>query len=539
MSNIITFLPSKTAVSVTTGTPLTDAFLVAGFLISSPCGGQGTCGRCKVLIKNGAAPATPCRHLSQTELDQGYRLACRTKIENDLTVIVPELPGETLILDRHKRKIEALPDQPLGSGSLGLAIDIGTTSVSVSLVKPDSGERLAVATDYNHQLPYGADIIHRIIFSQSSNGLSTLRQAIQETIIVLTGELFHKLGIDPQDIHSAAIAGNPTMIHLWRGLDPRFIREAPYEPITLSFPLLSGKETGLPINAEAQVVIAPGVANYLGGDITAGLLTTRFAQNEKPNLFLDLGTNGELVLGNREWLVGCACSCGPAFEGMGISCGMRAVPGAIDSFSLNGDAVKYTVLGGKKPAGFCGSGLIDCVAALFQNGLIDATGRINEEQAGTRFKQDNYGRKMICLVNCESTETESALFITENDLVNLVRTKAAIFAGVQSLLNSVELKLEDIGNVYISGGIGSHLDFHNAVIVGLLPPISEEHFIFLGNSSLKGAERLLVSAAEREQVDKLAAKMTYLDLSDHPGFMDEFTAACFLPHTNSALFTRI
>lgn len=602
---VVSFLPSGTKITVPAGSFLTDAFVSAGFLLASPCGGAGTCGRCRVRIGAGAPAAEPSRHLNADELASGYRLACRTRIETDLTVEVPELAGESLTLELARRPIAARPGEPLArlvelrftdrelaeaapdaeklqrktsavtgrslqlpelpllkklteglvekkrvaflaggdeellpfkatvksSVALGAAIDLGTTAVSVSVVDLAAGEALGTATDYNRQLPFGADIIHRILVAGRPGGAKQLRDAVNATIIHLLSTLAAEIPFDPGDLCAAAVAGNPTMIHLWLGLDPAGIREIPSHPVALTFPILAAHQALLPLPPGAPVCVAPGVANYLGGDIIAGLLATDAISAAQPFLFIDLGTNGEIVLGTREWLVGCACSAGPAFEGMGISCGVRAVPGAIDRFRFTPrGAPEATTLGRKPPVGFCGSGLIDLVAELKRTGMIDPGGQFTP---AAQTVTDHFGRLALPLL---PRPDGGDVRITQADLANLIRTKGAIFAGIRTLLASVELELDAVDRVYVSGGIGSHLDFDNAVALGLLPDLPRDRYRFLGNSSLAGAERLLVSSGERQLAAALAARTTYLDLSTASSFPDEFTAACFLPHTDALLF---
>lgn len=430
---------------------------------------------------------------------------------------------------------------PLGeTRAFGLAIDLGTTTVVVSLLDLRSGERVMRKGSYNRQAVYGDDVISRIIHATSNEGgLEELRQAALATINDLITAILTSGGIDPAEVTAATIAGNTTMTHLLLGINPRYLRLQPYIPAAAELPVLKAAEVGLKINPLAPVQIFPAVASYVGGDIVSGALFTRIASSEELTLFIDIGTNGEMVLGNSDWLISCACSAGPAFEGSGITCGMRAMEGAIEGVSIDPDTleVELEVIGGGRPSGICGSGLIDCLAKLRRAGIIDRTGNF-QEVATPRLRTTDEGPEFV-LAWATQSSTQRDIVLTAADIKNLIRSKGAVFAGIQSLLKTVSLEIDAIERIIIAGGFGNYLHIPNAVEIGLLPDLPPEKYIFAGNTSLKGAELALLSQPAWQETLELARRMTYLELSAGNLFMEEFVSALFLPHTRLELFPSV
>jgi uncharacterized 2Fe-2S/4Fe-4S cluster protein (DUF4445 family) len=339
----------------------------------------------------------------------------------------------------------------------------------------------------------------------------------------------------------AFLAGNTTMIHLLLGLPPRYIREAPYVPTVNFVPELRAQEIGLKIDPQALVACAPGVGSYVGGDITSGLLCTDLPINSQDVfLFMDIGTNGEIVIGNADWMVGCACSAGPAFEGSGIKCGMRAAEGALERVAIGDDreTVKYSVIGGGKPAGICGSGLISLLGELFRQEIVDRSGRFFQSPGEGRIVQHE-GRRAFLLADGEQALYGKDLLITEADLENLIRTKAAIYAACSLVLENVGLTWDSIARVYIAGGFGRYIRIADAVFIGMLPDLPLERFRYIGNSSLTGAYIALLSREHRRRLAEIAARITYLDLSSNPQYMDSYIKALFLPHTDLRQFPTV
>jgi uncharacterized 2Fe-2S/4Fe-4S cluster protein (DUF4445 family) len=419
----------------------------------------------------------------------------------------------------------------------GLACDIGTTTVAVRLVDLKTGHILGTAATYNDQISCGADVISRIIYSQKAGHLDELRNRVVCTINKLIDSLGQSCKIVPDDIYSAVLSGNTTMTHLILGIDPRFIREAPYSPVVTVLPILSARELGIHIHSEAACFFSPCVGSYVGGDITAGLLC--LAQKRKDHgaeLFIDVGTNGELVIRGNDWMIGCACSAGPAFEGVGIRCGMRAADGAIYSIDVGGDGkeIVWKSLGTGLPSGICGSGLIDLVAGLLASGVVGRDGRFSVEKH-TRFERAGNRLEFVVVDGAASSNGEN-ITISEADITNIMRAKAAIYSATSLLLKNVGLSCEALGKVYVAGGFGSHLNIENAIAIGLFPDIARDRFEYLGNTSLQGSYLALISPESRKRLSEISKYMTYIDLSSEPRYMDEYMAALFLPHTNEDLF---
>lgn len=425
----------------------------------------------------------------------------------------------------------------------GLCVDIGTTTVAACLVDLYTGEIEASANSGNLQMQYGADVISRIIHSTKPGGLEKLQDAIvQGNVNKLIERMMEKKDCRREDIVSSVFAGNTTMTHLFLGVPAENIRLEPYIPAFRNSPVFRAKEIALDINPNAPVYVLPNVASYVGGDIVSGVLAAGFWNSDEVTLFMDLGTNGELVLGNREWMVTCACSAGPAFEGGDISCGMRAALGAIDGVRIDEKTFipNVNVIGNTKPSGICGSGIIDLIAGMFFSGIIDGKGKIKQFSKSCRIRFDcAAGCREYLLVPAKDTAHGRDIVINEIDIDNFLRAKGAVYSGIKTLLNSVGLGMEDIKKVIVAGGIGQNLDIENSVQIGLLPDIDRSRFEFIGNSSLTGAYLCLISDEARHKARKIADLMTYIELSADPAYMEEFVSACFLPHTDISLFPSV
>ncbi|MFN2281963.1 MAG: ASKHA domain-containing protein [Anaerolineales bacterium] len=428
------------------------------------------------------------------------------------------------------------PDQPLW----GAAVDIGTTTVKVMLVDLISGEPKGQASEYNAQIARGEDVISRIIFASKGSGGQTLRELVLETINQLLEQACRRAKARPEEIYHTVVAGNSTMIHLLLQIPPSSIRLAPYITVANHIPVLSAQEAGLKCWPEGKVTCLPGVASYVGSDITAGVLSSGVIESAQITLFLDVGTNGEMVLGSNEWLVTCACSAGPAFEGAGVLHGMRATTGAIDEVWINTDTLEasWRVIGGGKPRGLCGSALISLLAEMLMTGVINKSGRFDFTRDTKRIRKGTHGGEYVVCWAGESDIGED-IIITEVDIDNLMRAKAAIFAGFSVLGDSVGMPLEAVERVLIGGGFGQYINVEKAVQIGLLPDMPWEKFKFLGNTSLKGAYLALLDKKNREEIYQIASKMTYIELSADNRFFDAFTSAMFLPHTDMTLFPSV
>jgi len=454
----------------------------------------------------------------------------------------------------------------------GLAVDIGTTTVSGILADLQTGEILAKSSAGNSQIRYGADVINRIIEQGRPGGVDRLQQTvITGTLLPLIDSMCAASNITRERIYRLSVASNTTMNHLLLGINANHLRMEPYIPAFCEPGAIDPSLTGISLAPSAKMTVAPNIGSYVGGDITAGTLASMMWNDPEMSLLIDLGTNGEIVFGNSDFLMACACSAGPAFEGGDISCGMRATDGAIEACAIDERLVpEFTVIGGGKPVGLCGSGLIDVVAELFRTGIINGKGKIVSGFApapgskaasghiaapghapapgfetapeGGRVSRDEYGTGSYTLVFAEDSATGSDIKISEVDIDNFIRAKGAIFSGIMSLLKPLGFTPADIGRVMVAGGIGSGINIMNAIRVGMLPDLrnaggaAEERYSYIGNSSLSGAYAMLVSSAANAKLHEIARSMTYVELSAQPGYMDEFIAACFLPHTDGRLF---
>ena len=422
---------------------------------------------------------------------------------------------------------------------VGAAIDIGTTTVTMVLADLTSGKLLAKGSSGNGQIRYGADVINRIIQSAKPGGRKALQDAIiKETLNPILGNLCKTADISAKSILRMVIGANTTMNHLLIGVDADPVRMDPYIPSFFAWQDLKAGDLKLVANPLAPVIIAPNIGSYVGGDITAGTLATMMWDMDEMTLFIDLGTNGEIVFGNRDFLMSCACSAGPAFEGGDISCGMRATDGAIEAITIDKDTLEptLTIVGdpGQKPVGLCGSGIIDIISELFRVKAIDAKGLFVRENK--RIARDHHGMGRYIIATAEESDTGREVAINEVDIDNFIRAKGAIYSGIDTLLQSVDMTPDCIDRICVAGGIGSGINMKNAVNIGMLPDVELEKYHYIGNSSLTGAYAMVMSDLACDKCHEVGANMTYLELSTYPGYMDSFVAACFLPHTDASLF---
>ncbi len=422
---------------------------------------------------------------------------------------------------------------------VGAAIDIGTTTVTMVLTDLQTGKLLAKGSSGNGQIRFGADVINRIIQSSKPGGKKALQDAIiKETLNPILGNLCKSAGISARSILRLVIGANTTMNHLLLGVDADPVRMDPYIPSFFAWHDLKAGDLKLVANPLAPVVIAPNIGSYVGGDITAGTLATMMWNRDEMTLFIDLGTNGEIVFGNRDFLMSCACSAGPAFEGGDISCGMRATDGAIEAITIDKDTLEptLTIVGdaGQKPVGLCGSGIIDIISELFCVRAINAKGLFVREDS--RIARDQHGMGRYIIATAEESDTGREVSINEVDIDNFIRAKGAIYSGIDTLLQSVDMTPDCIDRICVAGGIGSGINMRNAINIGMLPDVELEKYQYIGNSSLTGAYAMVMSSNAADKCHEVGANMTYLELSTYPGYMDSFVAACFLPHTDASLF---
>lgn len=470
-----------------------------------------------------------------------------------------------------------------------IVVDVGTTTICAqildlarcSVVKITEHRdndldlcTLAESSDYNSQIRYGEDVISRIMYAQKAGGLEKLQKAVIKTMNGLINELLDMSNIKAEDITHIVCAGNTTMTHLLLGISPKYIMLAPYTPVLTSgvsgakasggagnggevslvsggnaadqgasgiiIPPVKAKDIGIKLNEQGRVFAFPCVSSYVGGDIVSGMIGSGMFQKENVSLYMDIGTNGEVVLGNRDWLMCASCSAGPAFEGGGIKFGMRAGKGAIEQIKIHPVTYEPMVLtiGKAKPAGICGSGLIDIVAELIEAGLIDQNGKFRRKHDTIRVRHGEDGYEYVICYASES-QISRDIVITEVDIDNLVRTKAAIYAGCKVLLDNAGLSYGELEKVIIAGGFGHCIDIERAQVIGLLPELPLERFIFVGNGSLLGARLFSFSKGFLNEAERVARNMTNIELSNSKSFMDEFVAAMFLPHTDQDLFPGV
>ncbi|MDR1166083.1 MAG: ASKHA domain-containing protein [Deltaproteobacteria bacterium] len=451
-------------------------------------------------------------------------------INNDIAIQNPEAPPYA--------RIVSIRPQEGSDDYYAIAVDVGTTSVWARLVNLFTGETLPSVADLNGQISFGEDVISRIVYADRKDGLQKLQRQVIDTINRLLERLEELYPGYRRKTYLMFVAGNTTMSHLLVGVPPKNIRLAPYVPPAATWPTLKANYLGLNVEPHTVMKIFPAVSSYVGGDIVSGVLASGFYKREELTLFIDVGTNGEIVIGNSDWMTCAACSAGPAFEGGGVRCGMRAAPGAIENFFYDPAAKKHYlgVIGNGPPSGVCGSGLINVVAELFRAGVVNKQGRYVEGSAPL-IRAGEDGLEYLLAPASESAGNHDVV-ITEIDIENLIRAKGAMFSGYQTLVEAVGLRLGDLERVIIAGGFGKSLNLENAIEIGLLPNLPLEKFLYIGNGSLSGATLAALSANMWRVAHEIKKKMTNFELSETPGYMDKYVASQFLPHTDASLFAN-
>lgn len=484
------------------GTLLSDLLRREGLPVPLVCGGLGRCGKCRV------------------QLNGSWVLACRTEIQGNAQVTLPESP-QSLAVAQTARGIQ-FPLTP-GTG-LGAAVDIGTTTVVLYLLDLETGAQLAVVSGENSQRSFGADVISRIQACGRPDGLEKLSNLIRGQIQQFLEQACRQAGRTPREVTRLSVAGNTVMEHLFAGLDPTPIGVVPFTPASLFGTEAPAADFGLTAGEGATVYLAPCVAGYVGGDITAGLLSCGIHRQQNPCLFLDLGTNGEMAIGSREGFVTCAVAAGPAFEGGEITCGSTAVPGAVNRVWLEDNRLRYSTLGGGPAKSICGSGLLDLLAALLDTGAVDETGYFSlpEEYEGT-VSLPGLGEEEDA--GCLWLDPAREVKFTARDVRKLQLAKGAVAAGIKTLLAETGLREEDIHKVYLAGGFGAFLSRESACRLGLLPPSMLDRIESMGNSAGRGAADWLLSQQARQELKDVAESCRYLELSGDQTF-GEFYIDC-------------
>ncbi len=448
----------------------------------------------------------------------------------------------TVLLGKRNGTTEIVSIEPGDSSArnFGLAFDIGTTTIVGELIDLNTKKTLSTKAAYNKQASYGEDVITRMIYAGKEGGLGKLHHLVVDTLNELILAAASEVEISLNEITCVMCAGNMTMAHLLLRVDPTYLRREPYVPIANFMPVIRAAEVGIKINPRALLECIPGVSSYVGADIVAGVLACGMDEEEALSMLIDMGTNGEIVLGNKDWLASCSSSAGPAFEGSGVACGVRAMEGAIQEVRIApGDfEPKYSTISAAKPIGICGSGYIDCMAELLKAGVIDRSGKIREGTGSPRIRERDEGLEFV-LVRGDETATGEDIIIAQADITNIIRSKGAIYTAAKVLANKMGFKLEDIERIYLAGGFGNYLNIEKSVCIGLLPDIERDKFKFIGNSSLTGAKFALLSYDEMSRAMGIAKKMTYIELSVEPSFMNEYTGSLFIPHTDIDRFPSV
>ena len=630
------FLPHEKKISIPKGETLIRAAIEAGVHVNASCGGEGVCGKCRIIIENGMVDGGISERLSDEDLEKGYRLACQSIVKEDITVRVPvessvdasilnakstprqtarikqmdlndlkekglfappvekkyiELPEPTAedhlpdvtrlvshlkiahdehllmvslpvirkipeILREDDFRITATLERPVHDGrktdiiniqpgdttdqNYAIAVDIGTTTVYGQLIDLISGDVLAENGDFNAQISFGEDVISRIVYAEKPGGLEKLHQVVVGTINKIIQKIVKRAGVDVDDISAITLAGNTTMTQLLLKVNPRYIRRSPYVPAATLYPPVKAVDLGIELNDHVSALVYPAVSSYVGGDIVAGVMGSGMYLTEKLTLFLDIGTNAEIVVGNREWLACAACSAGPAFEGGGIEFGMRASKGAIEDFSMDPESLEpmNICIGNVRPKGICGSGLIIIVATFFEMGIINNLGKFERDLDTTRIRQKE-GIYEYVLAWKDETQIDRDIVLTEVDIQNLIRAKGAIYSGCITLLEEVGLSVKDLEHIILAGGFGSYIDLERAIVIGLLPEINPDRITYIGNGSLMGAKMSSLSNHIRRNVAEVTKNMTNFELSETSSFMDNYVAALFLPHTDMEQFPKL
>ncbi|MBD3175546.1 MAG: DUF4445 domain-containing protein [Armatimonadia bacterium] len=609
---ILQVTPAGRKVRARSGESILSALGRAGVHIFNPCGGDGTCGRCLVLIKD--SPKGEARQV----------LACQEEVGADLHVHLPsasrmepsgnghvahkagpidfpdpsgsprvravpldvasaeERAGlsdwdalEQALADEGVQRVEptlsALTDLPSavreddGSATAivarsagdvdsltailpaseprkvwGLAVDLGTTGLTVALADLDSGETLGCLTALNPQVTHGPDVISRII-AANRGGVREQQELAAGAIEALAARLCERRGGSLSDVHDVVVSGNPTMIHLLVGLPPKYLRLAPYVPVAHRLPPLRAWDMGLELHPEAQLRVLPGISSYVGGDIVAGVLATGLDHAAEPTLLVDLGTNGEMVMGCADWMMGTAASAGPCLEGGGIECGGPAVPGAVEAVTIADpeDAPGLDIIGDASPDCVCGTGLVDLVAELQRTGVVTPAGELLAD-ASPRVGGDGSEAYYRLVTPSEAQASGGReLHISQTDIRNLIQAKGAIFAAVETLATTVGMDLTDIGSIMLAGGLGSRLDAESVVRIGLMPDVPRDRIHFVGNTSLGGAMSCLLHDDAGDRAEEIASGITPIDLGQVPEYMDSYTASLFLPHTDQGRFPSV
>ena len=619
----VRFYPQNVTVKVPEGTTLLEAASQGQIALNNLCGGEGICGRCKMIVKEGEVKGELSPKLTRQEVQAGTVLSCMTRVYGDLIVEIPketwakekiianedavrfksleskvvedrgyrpsplvsrvyvEMSPPTLADNRadhqrvctelHKamdtelmqmglKTIRSLPEVLRENdyritGTIGLrreiaevmdieggdhhhenymvVVDMGTTTIVAHLVNAETCTTIDGQACFNSQGVYGREVTGRMIMAEKK-GMAELQRLLCEDINKLVEDLARKNGIALKDITAVVCAGNTAMGHFLLGLPVENIRRLPYVAASVAPPPLRAAEVGIEINPRGLLYSLPGISGWVGSDLTAGILATGIHRRDELSLLIDIGTNGEIIIGNSEWLISCSASAGPALEGASVSCGMRAESGAVEKvYAENGD-VSFSTIGKGGPVGICGSGIIDLISVLLSENIIDRGGKIVPGVSKRIDEQD--GIKRFILAPKSSTHRE--VYLSETDVENIITAKAAIFAALKILLERLDLHFGDIRRFYLAGAFGNYLNIKNAITIGLIPNIPEERIAFVGNTAIEGAKIAALYQEAFFEIDRIREMTTYYDLMGADDYIEEFQKALFLPHTDIELFQQ-
>ncbi|MEG2146381.1 MAG: ASKHA domain-containing protein [Lachnospiraceae bacterium] len=515
----------------TEGANLLQTLLEFGIFVDNPCSGKGICGKCKVkVLSNNRAPMseTEKNSLKLEEIEQGVRLSCMTEVYGNIEI-------ELLTKERkHKVLTEGyIPEfkKDEFDNGYGIAIDIGTTTVVTALIDLKTGEELAHASMINAQKHFGLDVLTRITYEYENpeNGIQELKHAIVHSINMMIHEVCLKSKVDKKDICEIDVAANCTMTHMLLGVDARSIGKSPYKPEFTDAKEIFAREIGIEVGEETRLYCLPQVSAYIGADIVAGTYVCELHEETGNVLFIDIGTNGEIVLASQGKLLCCSCAAGPALEGMNISSGMRAAEGAVEDVKITEEEIKLTTIGEQEPAGICGSGILAVVKELLRTGIVKKTGVFVKKD---KLDEADYRYPMIRMNGTKREfilHQEPELLVTQGDVRQVQLAKGAILSGFVALLNKAEIAMEELDKVMIAGQFGAHLPVESLVGTGILPEAVKDKLVYVGNSSKTGAYMSLMSKKVKREIEKLAEKMEYMELAETENYEKIFTESMMFP----------
>lgn len=514
-----------------TGDNLLKSLLDAGVFVDNPCNGKGICGKCKIRILSGVVSPmseTEAKLLKSEEIQAGIRLSCMVEVQGDVEVETLQKERKHEVLT--KGYMPEFKKDEFGDG-YGIVIDIGTTTVVTALIDLKTGKELANASMINAQKHYGLDVLTRITYEYEHPecGIRELQEAIVNSVNAMIGEACREASVSPDEIRKIDVAANCTMMHMLLGVDARSIGKAPYKPEFVEAKELLASEIGIRAAEDTKLYCLPQVSAYIGADIVAGTYVCELQKKKGNVLFIDIGTNGEIVLASNGRLLCCSCAAGPALEGMNISSGMRAAEGAVEDVRITEEGIELATIGNQEPVGICGSGILAVVKELLRTGIVKKTGAFIEKE---RLKEDDYRYPMIRMNGTKREfilHEESELLVTQGDVRQVQLAKGAILSGFTVLLNKAGIRMEDLDQVMIAGQFGAHLPAESLVGTGILPREVGEKLVYVGNSSKTGAYMTLMSRKVKEEVEELAGKMEYMELAETENYERIFAESMIFP----------